>query len=542
MRRSPSENSAVSAPAAPEAGWWRAASIYQIYPRSFQDSNGDGVGDLEGIRRRLGHLVDLGVDAAWISPFYPSPMHDFGYDVRDYCDVDPLFGSLDDFDRLLAEAHALGLRVILDFVPNHTSIEHEWFLRGRAGDPDRRDWHIWRDPSPSGGAPNNWLSHFGGPAWTFDETRGQYYHHAFLPQQPDLNWRNPAVKAAMLDVLRFWLRRGVDGFRVDVISQIVKDEQFRDNPENPDWTQERPEIERRLQLYSGDRPEVHALVAEMRAVLEEFGHGVLIGEIYLPPERLVAYYGEALRGAHLPFNFQLLETPWEAGALGAMIEAYEALLPQGAWPNWVLSNHDRPRVAARVGSAQARVAAMLLMTLRGTPTLYYGDEIGIGPVEVPPERVRDPWALREPHLSVGRDPVRTPMQWDASANAGFSQAEPWLPLTPDWAARNVATQARDPCSMLSLTRALLALRKASRCLTLGSWRRLDAPAGVLAYERAFADERRLVALNLSAAPKLWTPPAGEALEIALSTTLARAGEKVGAQLALQPDEGVILLA
>ncbi len=455
-----------SLPKTPVA-WWRAGSIYQIYPRSFQDSNDDGVGDLEGVGRRLDYLVWLGVDAIWISPFYPSPMHDFGYDVADYCNVDPLFGSLDIFDALIADAHARGLKIILDFVPNHTSIDHPWFKESRAGTDEKRDWYIWRD------APNNWISNFGGPAWTFDAARGQYYYHAFLPEQPDLNWRNPKLREAMFEVLRFWLRRGVDGFRVDVIWQLIKDEALRDNPPNPDWTPMQPEVERLLPIYSGDQPEVHDIIAKMREALEAFGDRLLIGEIYLPVDRLIAYYGEALRGAHLPFNFQLIQAPWSAKKIGELIETYEAALPGGAWPNWVLGNHDRARIAARVGEAQARVAAMLLLTLRGTPTLYYGDELAIGDIEIPSERIRDPWALREPGLGFGRDPVRTPMQWEAGPYAGFSTMKPWLPLTPDWPTRNVAAQSADPASMLSLVRLLLHYRRAHDSLSRGSWRRLE---------------------------------------------------------------------
>ncbi|ACK49207.1 alpha amylase catalytic region [Methylocella silvestris BL2] len=521
--------------------WWRPGAIYQIYPRSFQDSGGDGIGDLEGIRRRLDYLVGLGVDAIWISPFYPSPMHDFGYDVSNYCDVDPIFGSLRDFDLLLADAHRSGLKIVLDFVPNHTSIEHEWFAASRQRRDDKSDWYIWRDGAPSGGPPNNWRSHFGGPAWSFDSARGQYYYHAFLPQQPDLNWRNPKVKAAMFDVLRFWLRRGVDGFRVDVISQLMKDEALRDNPANPGWTPLRPQIEELLQLYSGDQDDIHPLIAEMRGVLAEFGDPLLIGEIYLPMERLVAYYGAALSGAHLPFNFQLLETPWQAESLGAMIASYEALLPEGAWPNWVLSNHDRPRVATRVGDAQARVATMLLLTLRGTPTLYYGDELGIGHVDISPPRIRDPWALREPSLAVGRDPVRTPMQWDDSANAGFSTHEPWLPLTPDWPERNVERFEAEPASLLHLTRRLLHYRRDHRTLSLGSWRLLASSNELLAYERRSGQETTIVVLNLGGASQLWRlDPAGSSFCVAISTYCDRAGERVDQVLRLRPDEGVVL--
>ncbi len=470
-------------------------------------------------------------------------MHDFGYDVADYCGVDPIFGSLEDFDRLVADAHARGLKLILDFVPNHSSIEHPWFRQSRTGQGEKRDWYIWRDAAPGGGPPNNWLAHFGGPAWTFDAARGQYYHHAFLPEQPDLNWRNPALRAAMFDVLRFWLKRGADGFRVDVITHLIKDEGLRDNPPNPAWTSTRPQVERLLQTHSSDHPEVHGVIAEMRRALDKFDDRLLIGEIYLPMQRMIAYYGEDLSGAHLPFNFQLIEASWSAGAIGDLVEAYEAALPDGAWPNWVLSNHDRPRVAARVGEAQARVAAMLLLTLRGSPTLFYGDELGIGKVQIPPERVRDPWALREPGLGVGRDPERTPMQWGSGPFAGFSTVEPWLPLTPDWSKRNVAQMRADPASMLSLVRALLRLRRAHKSLSRGSWRRLESVGGILAYEREHEDDHMIIALNFGAAAELWTvSPGAPGLTIALSTHADRAGEPVTAALALRADEGVVLQA
>ncbi len=521
--------------------WWRKGVIYQIYPRSFQDSNGDGIGDLEGVRQRLDYLVWLGVDAIWISPFYPSPMHDFGYDVADYCGVDPMFGTLESFDAVVADAHARGLRIILDFVPNHTSIEHPWFQESRTGQGPRRDWYIWRDAAPSGGPPNNWISNFGGPAWSFDAVRGQYYHHAFLPEQPDVDWRNPKLRDAMHEALRFWLARGVDGFRLDAVWHVVKDEALRDNPPNDTWTAKQPDIERLLQIHSADQPGAHEVIAGMRKVTEEFGERLVIAELYLPVDRIVAYYGEDLRGAHLPFNFQLIAAPWNAAGLGDLIEAYEAALPRGGWPNWVLGNHDRARIAARVGPAQARVAAMLLLTLRGTPTFYYGDELGIGEVEIPPDRIRDPWALREPGLGVGRDPERTPMQWDASPHAGFSTHEPWLPLTPDWASRSVAAQRADPASMLSLTRALLHYRRAHESLSLGTFRRLASEGDVLAYERRSGDEWTTVVLNLGASPTLWRPPVGSpGMTVVMSTHCDRSDEAVVEMLPLRGDEGVIL--
>jgi alpha-glucosidase len=348
------------------SAWWQKGVIYQIYPRSFQDSDGDGTGDINGIVSRLSHLVELGVDAIWLSPIFSSPMADFGYDVADYCGVDPMFGTMEDFDRLLSTAHGVGLKVILDFVPNHTSDQHPWFVESRSSQTNsKRDWYIWRDRKPDGGPPNNWLSEFGGPAWTLDQRTGQYYYHAYLSQQPDLNWRNPDVRAAMLDVLRFWLARGVDGFRVDAIHHLFEDEELRDNPLNPDWREGMSPARRLIRLRTADQPEVHGPIAAMRRVADEYDSRLLIGEAYLPIDRLMAYYGMNLTGFHLPFNFHLISTPWESAAVAGLIDAYERALPPGGWPNWVLGNHDRSRVASRLGRDQARVAAMLLLTCAG---------------------------------------------------------------------------------------------------------------------------------------------------------------------------------
>jgi alpha-glucosidase len=523
--------------------WWKRGIVYQVYPRSFQDANGDGVGDLAGIRRRLPYLQELGVDAVWISPIFVSPMADFGYDVADYCAVDPLFGTLANFDALVDEAHARGLKLILDFVPNHTSEAHPWFREARASRASpRRDWYIWHDARPGGAPPNNWLSHFGGSAWEWDDATGQFYYHAYLREQPDLNWRNPEVRAAMADVLRFWLARGVDGFRVDVLWHLIKDAQFRDNPPNPAFRPGQPGIERLLQLHSCDQPQVHEVTAELRRVLDAWPDRVLIGEIYLPLERLVAYYGEDLAGAHLPFNFQLIETPWRADAVARVVAEYEGLLPPGAWPNWVLGNHDRPRIASRVGPAQARVAAMLLLTLRGTPTLYYCDELGLPQTPIPPDRVQDPWEKNEPGL--GRDPCRTPMPWDASNNAGFSPAAaPWLPLNPDWPDRNVAVQTADPASMLALYRRLIALRRASPALSLGAYAPVSAEDGVMVFERLAEGERLLVALNFTQEPQAAALPAGAWTPVLSTAPAWRAPAprppQVG-RLYLAPDEGAIL--
>ena len=521
--------------------WWQHGVIYQIYPRSFHDSNGDGVGDLAGITGKLPYLQSLGVDAIWISPIFPSPMADFGYDVADYTDIDPLFGDLADFRNLLDEAHGRGIRVILDFVPNHSSSQHPWFLASRASrENDKRDWYVWRDPAPDGGPPNNWRSVFGGSAWTFDETTGQYYYHAFLKEQPDLNWRNPDVRAAMFDVLRFWLDLGVDGFRVDVIWHLMKDQEMRDNPPNPDLSRAKSPYYELLPLYSCDQPEIHELIQSMRRLVDSYAERVLIGEIYLPVNRLIAYYGRAGEGIHMPYNFQLIKLPWDARTIAAAIDAYEALLPGFAWPNWVLGNHDKPRVSSRTGERQARVAAMLLLTLRGTPTIYYGDELGMQDVPIPPELEQDPYGKNVPGRGLGRDPVRTPMQWTGEPNAGFTSGVPWLPVAADYETTNVASEERDPQSMLTLHRRLIELRRAEPALHAGAYAPVAATGDVIAYVRKDSRSMFLVVLNLGAAALDWDLPSRElAGRVALSTHLDRE-ETVTGTVSLRADEGVVI--
>jgi len=522
--------------------WWRSGVVYQIYPWSFQDTTGDGVGDIPGILSRLDHLVALGVDAVWLSPVYVSPMADFGYDVADYCDVDPRFGTLSDLDRLIEALHARGMKLILDFVPNHTSDRHPWFLESASSRTNpKADWYIWHDPAPDGGPPNNWRSMFGGIGWKWCEARGQWYYHAFLEEQPDLNWRNPAVVAAMHDVLRFWLKRGVDGFRVDVIWHLLKDPDFRDNPPNPDWTPDEPEVRHILQIMTCDQPGVIDLVKGFRKVIDEFPDKLMIGELYLTIERMCAYYGEHLDGAHLPFNFHLLMDPWNAETVGWLIEEYERRLPPGAWPNWVLGNHDNARVVSRLGAAQARVAAMFLLTARGTPTLFQGDEIGLSNGVIPPDRIRDPQEKNEPGLpDHNRDIARTPMQWDASPFAGFSTVEPWLPLVPGWESVNVAAEAADPASMLTLHRRLLKLRRAHEALSIGDVRVLVAAGDLLAFERRHGDERFVIALNLGSDLIETSIPEASGGQIVLSSKGGRDGEIVGARLMLAGDDGVVI--
>ncbi|UXY14645.1 alpha-amylase family glycosyl hydrolase [Chitiniphilus purpureus] len=521
--------------------WWQDGVVYQIYPRSFMDGNNDGVGDLAGIRARLDYLAWLGVDAIWISPIYPSPMSDFGYDVSDYTDIHPLFGSLADFDALLAEAHARRLRVILDFVPNHTSDQHPWFTESRSSrDNPKRDWFIWRDPAPDGGPPNNWLSNFGGSGWEYDAQRDQYYYHAFLKEQPDLNWRNPQVQDAMLDAMRFWLDRGVDGFRIDVIWHLIKDKDFRENPVNPEYHAQMGEHRRLLATYNTDRPEVHDVIERMRNLLDSYEDRMMVGEIYLPVERLVTYYGTGGRGVHLPFNFQLIGMAWDAQLIRTAVDQYEAALPPHGWPNWVLGNHDNHRIASRIGVEQARVAAMLLLTLRGTPTLYYGDEIGMRDVPILPEQVQDPLEKNMPGLGLGRDPERSPMQWDNSLHAGFSLSTPWLPIADDYPQVNVAAAQRDKHSLLHLYRKLILLRDEWPALAVGSYRGFSTSDQVFGYLREHDDQRLLVLLNFSAKQQLVDLGSMLGGYILLSTGLVREGEPVAGTLLLDAHEGVIV--
>lgn len=521
----------------PKFEWWQEGVIYQIYPLSFQDSNGDGKGDLPGIRRRLDYLEWLGVDAIWLSPVYPSPMADFGYDVSNYTDINPVFGSLADLDGLIAEAHRRGLRLLLDLVPNHTSNQHPWFLESRTSrDNPKRSWYLWKDGSP-GRPPNNWLSIFGGSAWEWDDHTRQYYYHAFLKEQPDLNWRNPEVQEAMLDVIRFWLKRGVDGFRIDVIWHLIKDSLFRDNPANPHYTPDQSPYLSLLTTYSADRPEIHDVIRRVREVIDAYDERVLLGEIYLPVERAVEYYGTEGSGLHLPFNFQLIQLPWNAATISRAIEDYERQLPAYGWPNWVLGNHDKPRVASRIGPSQARVAAMLLLTLRGTPTIYYGEELGMSNTRISPEGVRDAREIRQPGR--GRDPVRTPMQWSGGRHAGFTTGSPWLPVNSDYAAVNVDNECAEPASMLALYRRLIQLRRSEPTLTRGSYQGLAAPEGVIAYRREAEGKTFLVALNLTSRVQT-LPLDGTSGRIIVSTSLDADGSRVEETLALRPDEGVIV--
>ena len=474
-------------------------------------------------------------------------MADFGYDVADYTNIEPLFGNLEDFDRLLSETHARGMKLLLDLVPNHSSDQHEWFVESRSSrDNPKRDWYIWADPAPDGGPPNNWLSFFGGPAWTYDEQTEQYYLHQFVPEQPELNYRNPAVLEAMLGEMRFWLERGVDGFRVDVIWLMIKDEQLRDEPLNPDWDGVNPHFS--LQhIYTADLPKVHEIIRAMRSLFDEYDDRMMVGEIYLPNEQLVTYYGEAHDECHLPFNFQLILTPWDAKVVRKAVDDYEKALPEGGWPNWVLGNHDQHRLASRVGPQQARVANMLLLTLRGTPTCYYGDEIGMQNVPIPPEFVQDPPAVNQPEIAhiVGRDPERTPMQWDASPNAGFADpgVQTWLPASHDYAQVNVDLQSTQPDSMLSFFRALTQLRQSEPALMIGDYSSIDvASDDIFAYIRcADTGDSFLIVLNFGDdAQTVDLSDVAPSASIALGTSMERSGDVDLRALAVTANEGLVL--
>ncbi|MHB8465902.1 MAG: alpha-amylase family glycosyl hydrolase, partial [Acidimicrobiales bacterium] len=460
----------MSAPA-----WWQSAVFYQIYPRSFLDTNGDGVGDLEGIRRKIPYLAGLGVDALWLSPFFTSPMADFGYDVADFCDVDPLFGSLADFDRMLADAHDNGLRVIIDFVPNHTSDRHPWFEDARSSrDAPHRDWYVWHDGF-DGRPPNGWRAMFADePAWTWDERTTQWYLRLFLAEQPDLDWSNPAVVEAMHDVLRFWLDRGVDGFRVDVAHLLGKDV-----PTGPD-----PSL---LSLAPEPSPRTHDVMRGIRRVVDEYPDRMLVGEVYIMSTRRVAEFYGAGDELHLAFNFPPLYAPFEADAWRKRIErVVEEFDPRDAWPTWVLSNHDNARHRTRYRSDdRARAACLLLLGLRGSPFLYAGEELGLQDAVIPPHRAVDP---------AGRDGCRAPIPWEAGPAHGWASAAPWLPWPPG---DDAAAQEASPLSCLSLYRRAREVRPASRAQRTGSFRWRDAPEGVLAWERADGAETRVVVINMT---------------------------------------------
>jgi alpha-glucosidase len=571
---------AVPVSVSSQSDWWKTGVVYQIYPRSFADSNGDGIGDLAGVIQHLDHINDgtpnsLGVDAIWLSPIYPSPDFDFGYDVADYLNCDPRFGTLSDFDRLVAAAHDRGVKVILDLVLNHSSHQHPWFVASRSSRTGPyADWYIWRDSpgrSVLGGRrpPNNWGSYFGGSAWTWDEGRGQFYLHTFLPQQPDLNWRNPDVRRALQDVVRTWLDRGVDGFRLDVFNTFFKDAALRSNPlrvgRRRAWTWQR-------HLHDRNQNELADALAELRAIVDEKPGRMTVGELFDGSVHEAAQHSEP---RHLIFDWSLIGLPWSAAAFSQAIAARDAVFGPDRWPANVMSNHDQPRHAGRyagaengqhrsrdpktlVGDARAKVAATLLLTLRGTPFLYYGEEIALRNIPVPKSEAVDPPARRANFLFPwwNRDQSRAPMQWSSGPNGGFTTGRPWLRMAPDLAVRNVEAQASDPGSVLSLYRRLIALRRSSPALLEGAQQLAETGSDdVLAFLRTFAggaaspgggppDQRAFVALNFGSRPaKIRIPPAldGRPWLVALSTHTRGEGSDPGTEATLEPFEAIVVL-
>ena len=502
--------------------WWKYSVIYQIYPLSFADANGDGSGDLQGIVQKLDYLNDgnpnsttsLGIDAIWLSSIHVSPMVDNGYDVSDYYDICPVFGTLEDFKTLLAEAHQRGIKIILDLVVNHTSNQHEWFQESSASrDNPKNDWYLWLDPAPDGSPPNNWLSYFGGRSWTFHPQREQYYCHTFNQNQPDLNWRHPEVRAAIYDIMRFWLDMGVDGFRLDASSAYSKDEFFRDNPIKFEATDQN-EYNNQYHLYNKNLPENHEIIQEMRAVVEEYDHRALIGETFIDNQLYdsITFYGKHQPELHLPLTFEFPFSPWYPGYLQREVERTEKLTPPGEWPVYFLNNHDIPRHLSRWiecslcvdSEAIAKAAATLLLTVRGTPLLYYGQELGMTDhPHIPEDKLQDRAIVKSDigETPPPRDGARTPMQWDDSPHAGFSfgkDIDPWLPVHPNYSQVNVQTALQDPNSILNFYRKLLRIRRQSEALRCGEWRTLiHYPHEHMVYLRETAAETVMVIINFS---------------------------------------------
>jgi len=491
-----------------EVTWWRGAVIYQIYPRSFLDTNGDGVGDLPGIIERLDYVATLGVDAIWIAPFFKSPMADFGYDIADYRDVDPLFGTLADFDRLLVKAHGLGLKVMIDQVLSHTSIEHSWFRESRQSrDNPRADWYVWADAQPDGTPPNNWLSLFGGCAWQWEPRRGQYYLHNFLASQPDLNFHHPEVRAAVLDNVKFWLDRGVDGLRLDAINFCFHDRQLRDNPAKPPhervgrgFSPDNP-YAFQYHYYNNTQPENLTFLQELRAVLDRYQDVAALGEISSEDSLATMAEYTSDHRLHMGYSFELLTDDFSAGYIRDTVRKLESQLQEG-WPCWAISNHDVERVLSRWGNgdASAKLANLLtamVCSLRGSVCVYQGEELALTEAEVPYESLRDPYGIAFWPQFKGRDGCRTPMPWNDDVHAGFSRGTPWLPLPEEHRALAVTRQEADPHSVLNGFRSFMQWRKKQPALRLGDIRFLDTEEPVLAFTRSLDDETVLVVFNLA---------------------------------------------
>lgn len=517
--------------------WWKVANFYHIYIMSFADSNGDGIGDLPGVTQHLDYLKWLGIDAIWLSPFYSTPLKDNGYDVKNYFEVDPVFGTMDDFQELIKQSHSKGLKVILDFVPNHTSEEHPWFIESRKDTTNsKRDWYIWQNPNPKGGPPNNWISLAGGSGWELDPKTKQYYYHSFLKHQPDLNWRNTEVQEAIFQAMRFWLEKGVDGFRVDLMGFLIKDRFFRNNPPNTNHDTDSGSNYPLSPVFSSHHREVNSLIAKMRKLVDSYKEKVLLGEVYLSIDELLHYHANSEEGAHLPGNFLLVMEDWKASAIFEEICNYESSLQEESWPNWVLSNHDYPRIASKIGRNQAKVAAFLMLTSRGTPIIYYGDEIGMQDTCIAKNEIKD---LAE----AKRDPHRTPMQWSSESNAGFTKGKPWLEVATDFKTYNVEEEKKNPDSFLTLYRKLLLLRKQEPVLVNGLFIPVGIEGSILSYIRKDmeTEEAFLIVCNLKPKAAVFEIPEyfGIKGKIVFGTHSDREGELIGKEIKVRGDEALL---
>ncbi len=524
--------------------WWKHGVIYQIYPRSFKDSNGDGIGDLRGIIEKIEYLSILGIDAIWLSPINPSPDVDFGYDVSDYCAIDPKFGTMDDFNKLLDTAHHCGIRVILDLVLNHTSDQHAWFVESKKSrDNPYHDWYLWRDGKGSG-PPNNWQSWFGGKGWEYSPERQQYYFHMFYKQQPDLNWRNDHVRSAMLNVFDFWLQTGVDGFRWHVYNAKFK---HLDMPDHDKKFGLRG-FDRQKHIYDFDQPEMIPLLEEIRSLTDRFGDRYLVGETFLSsPEKTATYSSDKL--LHAAFNFNFLQSKWDARSFADQIKMWDGTMGKDRWPTWVLNNHDNPRSATRYKDndedKKLKAAAVILLTLRGTPFLYYGEEIGMRDIPVRYSQIKDPIGRRYWPLFKGRDGCRSPMQWNDDTNAGFGSGIPWLPVNKNFHSRNVAIQQDNPNSLFNVYKQVLLLRKQHRCLFGGAFEMINSTnKNLLVFSRSAEDEKAFIVVNFSSSSQVFRLEDGQKVsdwQLTYSTKGTQRGENGKDVIRLAPYEAQILL-
>jgi len=529
--------------------WFRNTVLYQIYPRSFFDSSGDGVGDLRGITQKLRYLNgdddSLGVGAIWLSPFYPSPMKDFGYDITNHCDVDPLFGNLDDFSQLLAEAHKRGIKVLIDFIPNHTSNQHPWFKESKKSkDNPRRSWYTWRDPAPDGGPPNNWISVFGGSAWELDDYSGQYYLHSYLREQPDLNWENAGVREAMRQIMRFWLELGVDGFRVDAVYSISKDVSLRDDPINKAYIAGTNPYYQQIHRNSKEGTKLYEYMGLMTKVLQEYSDRFMVFEasanLYRRSVSYLNLYEHVDPSVSAPFNFEGIHSKWDAKAFKEFIDRFQANMHPSYIPIYCMGNHDQHRLATRIGEKQARASALMQFSLPGMPVIYYGDELGMTDGDIGPEDVHDTFELQVPGQGFGRDPERTPMQWDDSENAGFSKVKPWLPVSQNYERLNLNSEMLDPGSFFNLYKQLLALRQKFEVLRHGSYQSIDVyDEDIFCFERRTQKECMITLINFCDDEVTVVHDILKG-EIIISTHPETTMKKVNKSVKLLPNEAIIL--